>query len=169
MARVIFRNRINYSRWIVIGAAIAAAVTALGLFTGEVGPLFYVMGGGWLVVLAFIALVIQGAGSGQVAQLSIEEPTLVIESNGLTGHGLPRAIPRSETGEWRWVTQASNSQQIGPKLGMLAFNHGRKTYRMPVTTAQALDIAALRELAPEAVDALVVKFPELKQKPMPSA
>jgi hypothetical protein len=167
MARVVFRNRMNYSRWIVIGTVIAVAFTALGLFTGEIAPMFYVMGGGWLVVLAFVALIIQGAGSGQVAQLSIEEPTVVIESNGLTGHGLPRAIPRSEIGNWRVLTQGAGSQKVGPKLGMLAFNHGRKTYRLPMTTAQAVDVAGLRELAPEAVDALVEQFPELASRPMP--
>ena len=167
MARVVFRNRTNYSRWIVIGAIIAAAFTALGLVTGEIAPMFYVMGGGWLVVLAFIALIIQGAGPGQVAQLSIEEPTVVIESNGLTGHGLLQAIPRSEIGNWRVLTQGAGSQKVGPKLGMLAFDHGRKTYRLPVTTAQAVDVAGLRELAPEAVDALVQQLPQETSKTMP--
>lgn len=167
MARVVFRNRTNYSRWIVIGAIIAAAFTALGLVTGEIAPMFYVMGGGWLVVLAFIALIIQGAGSGQVAQLSIEEPTVVIESNGLTGHGLPKAIPRSEINNWRVLTQGAGNRQVGPRLGMLAFDQGRKTYRLPVTTAQAVDVAGLRELAPEVVDALVQQFPQVTSKPMP--
>ena len=166
MARVVFRNRSNYSRWLVIGALIAPAFSALGLVTGEIAPMFYVMGGGWLVVLAFVALVIQLAGSGQVAQLSIEEPTVVIESNGLTGRGLPKAIPRSEIGNWRVLTQGAGSQKVGPKPGMLAFDHGRKTYRLPVTTAHAVDIAGLRELAPEAVDALVAQFPEVRSKPV---
>ena len=70
MAKILFRNRMNYSRWLVIGTIIALGVLSLSLFTGEVGPLFAVMGGGWLVVLAFIAIVIQLAGGRQVAAVA---------------------------------------------------------------------------------------------------
>lgn len=167
MAQLIFVKRVNYSRWLVIGGVIALAVFALGFITGEVGPLFYGIGGLWLVVIAFVAIVIHLAGSGQVAALSADSTSLTLESNGLVGHGLPRQVLRSDVSNWRWLTQASNSRQVGPVLGMLGFDIGRKTYRMPLTTAQGADIEALRQLAPEAMDALLAKFPALASLPRP--
>jgi len=168
MAKILFRNRMNYSRWLVIGTIIALGVLSLSLFTGEVGPLFAVMGGGWLVVLALVAIVIQLAGGRQVSQLSQDGPqTLVMESNGLTGFGLPRVLPIAEISNWRWLSQGSNSQQRGPKLGMMAFDHDKKTYRLPMTTAKAIDIEGLRALAPEAVDGLIAHFPALRSLPLP--
>lgn len=167
MAQLIYVNRVNYSRWLVIGGVIALAVFALGFITGEVGPLFFGIGGLWLVVIAFIAIVIHFAGSGQVAALSADSTSVTIESNGLVGRGLPKVLLRSDLSNWRWLTQAGNSRQIGPVLGMLGFNVGRKTYRMPLTTAQGADIEALRQLAPDAMDALLAKFPNLTSLPRP--
>lgn len=167
MQGVIYRNRVNFSRWLIIGGVAALAVFLLGFVTGEIGPMFFGIGGLWLAVIAFIAIIIQVAGGQQVAQLSLEPPTLVVEANGLFGQGRRQIMPLNEIGNWRWLTQSSNSRQIGPKLGMLAFEHGSKTYRLPLTTAHAADIEALRQLAPDAMEALLAKFPHLASLPKP--
>lgn len=167
MQGVIYRNRVNFSRWLIIGGALALAVFILGFFTGEIGPMFFGIGGLWLVVIAFVAIVIEFAGRGQVAQVSLEPPTLVVEANGLLGYGRPHILPLAEIGNWRWLTQSSNRRQVGPTLGMLGFDHDGKTYRLPLTAAQAANVEALRQLAPDAMDALLARFPNIATLPRP--
>lgn len=168
MDRVIFRKRQNFSRWIVIGLVLAVAVFSIGFVSGEVGPLFFGIGGLWIAVLIFVAVVVQSAGRYQVAQLSLAGARgLIVESNGLFGRGIPRLLPPNSTDNWRALTQASNSRGIGPSLGMLAFDVGKKTYRLPLTTADAADVAALSELAPAAMMILSAKYPKVEQLPKP--
>ena len=167
MDRVIFRKRQNFSRWIVIGLVLAIAVFSIGFVSGEVGPLFFGIGGLWIAVLLLVGLIVQGAGRYQVAQLALREKELVIESNGLFGRGVPKAVPVREIDNWQMLTQASNSRGIGPSLGMLAFSVGKATFRVPLTTAEAADIAALSELAPAAMTMLTARYPDIERLPKP--
>lgn len=167
MDRVVFRKRQNFSRWIVIGLVLAIGVFSIGFFSGEVGPLFFGMGGLWIVVLIFVGLIVQGAGRFQVAQLSLRDKDLVIESNGLFGRGVPKAVSMRDIDNWQMLTQASNSRGVGPSLGMLAFTVGKRVYRVPLTTAEAADVAALSDLAPAAMTMLLARYPEVERLPKP--
>lgn len=167
MDRVIFRKRQNFSRWIVIGLVLAIAVFSIGFVSGEVGPLFFGIGGLWIVVLILVGLIVQSAGRFQVAQLALRDKDLVIESNGLFGRGVPKTVPVRDIDNWQMLTQASNSRGIGPSLGMLAFSVGKQVYRVPLTTAEAADVEALSELAPAAMTLLTARYPDVEALPKP--
>lgn len=160
MQRVIFTNRMKFSAWVVGFLVFGLVMLVLSQVTGEIGPMFLAFGVLWIGVAVFVAIVIALAGGAQIASVTLDgEHSLIVESNGLFGRGRERHLPLGEIRNWQWLSQASNSKGIGPKLYMLAFEHDGRVYRLPLTTAQMVDMAAFRTLAPAVVDDLSTRMP----------
>ena len=67
-------------------------------------------------------------------------------------------MPVAAATNWQWLTQGAD-RHVGPRLLMLAFDFKGKTYRLPISTAEVVDLEALRSLAPEVVDDMIAHNP----------
>jgi hypothetical protein len=160
MSRTIFRKPTAFSKWVLAFAGLGLALFLPGLLLGKEFMVFFgCLGGVWIMVALLVAVVVALAGKGQVAELSIEGETLTVRTVGLFGPGRSFVMPSAAATNWRWLTQGAD-RHVGPRLLMLAFDFKGKTYRLPISTAEVVDLEALRVVAPEQViDDMIVKNP----------
>lgn len=120
---------------------------------------FGCLGGVWIMVALLVAVVVALAGKGQVVELRMEGETLTVRTVGLFGPGGSFVMPAAAATNWRWLTQGGD-RHVGPRLLMLAFDFKGKTYRLPISTAEVVDLEALRAVAPEQIiDDMIAKNP----------
>ena len=94
-----------------------------------------------------------------MAELKTEGETLTVRTVGLFGPGRSFVMPPAAATNWRWLTQGGD-RYVGPRLLMLAFDFKGKTYRLPISTAEVVDLDALRSLAPaEVIDDMIAHNP----------
>jgi hypothetical protein len=160
MSRTIFRKPTAFSKWVLVFAGLGLVLLVPGLFGGkEFMAFFGCLGGVWIMVAILVAIIVALAGKGQVAELSMDGETLTVRTVGLFGPGRSFVMPPSETTNWRWLTQGGD-RYVGPRLLMLAFDFRGKTYRLPISTAEVVDLDALRELAPtHVIDDMIAQNP----------
>lgn len=160
MSRIIFRKPTAFSKWVLIFAGLGLALLVPGFLGGkEFMAFFGCLGGVWIMVAILVAVVVALAGKGQVAELSMDGETLTVRTVGLFGPGRSFVMPPSEATNWRWLTQGGD-RYVGPRLLMLAFDLRGRTYRLPISTAEVVDLEALRAFAPEQViDDMIAQNP----------
>jgi len=160
MSRTIFRKPTAFSKWVFGFAGLGLALLVPGLVLGrELMAFFGCLGGVWIMLALFVAVVVALAGKGQVTEVSVEGETLTIRTVGLFGPGRSFVMPAAAATNWRWLTQGAD-RHVGPRLLMLAFDFKGKTYRLPISTAEVVDLVALRSLAPEEViDDMIAQNP----------
>jgi hypothetical protein len=160
MSRTIFRKPTAFSKWVLIFASLGLALLVPGFIGGEGFMAFFgCLGGMWILVAILVAVVVASAGKGQVAELSMEGETLTVRTVGLFGPGGRFVMPPSEATNWRWLTQGGD-RYVGPRLLMLAFDFKGKTYRLPISTAEIVDLDALRTFVPRhVIDDMVAQNP----------
>jgi hypothetical protein len=160
MSRTIFRKPTAFSKWVLAFAGLGLALLAPGLVLGKEFMVFFgCLGGVWIMVALLVAVVVALAGKGQVAELSVEGETLTIRTVGLFGPGRSFTMPSAAATNWRWLTQGAD-RHVAPRLLMLAFDFKGKTYRLPISTAEVVDLEALRALASEQViDDMIAQNP----------
>jgi hypothetical protein len=160
MSRIIFRKPTAFSKWVLIFAGLGLALLMPGFLAGrEFLAFFGCLGGVWIMVAIFVAVVVALAGKGQVTELSLEGEILTVRTVGLFGPGRSFVMPASEATNWRWLTQGGD-RHVGPRLLMLAFDFKGKTHRLPISTAEVVDLEALRTLAPvQVIDDMIEKNP----------
>jgi hypothetical protein len=160
MSRTIFRKPTAFSKWVFVFAGLGLVLLAPGLVLGREFMVFFgCLGGVWIMVALLVAVVVALAGKGQVAELRSEGETLTVRTVGLFGPGVSFVMPVAAATNWRWLTQGAD-RRVGPRLLMLAFDFKGRTYRLPISTAEVVDLEALRALAPEQViDDMVAQNP----------
>lgn len=160
MSRTIFRKRTAFSKWVFVCAGLGLVLLLPGLIKGKEFLIFFgCMGGMWIMVALLIAVVVALAGKGQVTELSVEGETMEIRTVGLFGPGARLVIPLAAATNWQWLTQGAD-RHVGPRLLMLAFDFKGRTYRLPISTAEVVDLEALRSLAPEhVIDDMIAQNP----------
>lgn len=160
MSRTIFRKPTAFSKWVLAFAGLGLALLLPGLVLGKEFMVFFgCLGGMWIMVALLVAVVVALAGKGQVAELNIEGETLTVRTVGLFGPGGSFTLPAVEATNWRWLTQGAD-RHVGPRLLMLAFDYKGKTHRLPISTAEVVDLDGLRTVAPEQViDDMIVHNP----------
>lgn len=160
MSRTIFRKPTAFSKWVFVFAGLGLALFLPGLVAGKEFIVFFgCLGGMWIMVALLVAVVVALAGKGQVAELGLEGETLTVRTVGLFGPGGRFVMPSAAATNWRWLTQGAD-RHVGPRLLMLAFDFKGKTYRLPISTAEVVDLDALRALAPEQViDDMIAQNP----------
>jgi hypothetical protein len=160
MSRTIFRKPTAFSKWVFVFAGLGLALLLPGLVFGREFMVFFgCLGGVWIMVALLVAVVVALAGKGQVAELRMEGETLTVRTVGLFGPGGSFVMPAAEATNWRWLTQGAD-RHVGPRLLMLAFDFKGRTYRLPISTAEVVDLEALRALAPEQViDDMIAQNP----------
>ena len=160
MSRLIFRKTTGFSKWVFVFAGLGLALFVPGLVLGrEFTAFFGCLGGVWIMVALLVAVVVALAGKGQVTELSVEGETVTVRTVGLFGPGRSFVMPLAAATNWRWLTQGAD-RHVGPRLLMLAFDFKGRTYRLPISTAEVVDLEALRSLAPEQViDDMIARNP----------
>ena len=160
MSRTIFRKPTAFSKWVFVFAGLGVALLLPGFLGGREFKFFFgCLGGVWIMVAILVAVVVALAGKGQVAELSMEGETLTVRTVGLFGPGRSFVMPPSEATNWRWLTQGGD-RYVGPRLLMLAFDFRGRTYRLPISTAEVVDLDALRAFVPEQViDDMIAQNP----------
>jgi hypothetical protein len=160
MSRTIFRKRTAFSRWVLGFAGLGLVLFLPGLVFGKEFLVFFgCLGGVWIMVALLVAVVVALAGKGQVTEASVDGDTLKVRTVGLFGAGGSFDLPAAAATNWRWLTQGAD-RHVGPRLLMLAFDFKSKTYRLPISTAEIVDLDALRLVAPaEVIDDMVAKNP----------
>jgi hypothetical protein len=160
MSRTIFRKPTAFSKWVFVFAGLGLALLLPGLVFGREFMVFFgCLGGVWIMVALLVTVVVALAGKGQVAELRMEGETLTVRTVGLFGPGGSFVMPAAAATNWRWLTQGAD-RHVGPRLLMLAFDFKGRTYRLPISTAEVVDLEALRALAPEQViDDMIAQNP----------
>jgi hypothetical protein len=160
MGRTIFRKPTAFSKWVFVFAGLGLALLVPGLVLGrEFMAFFGCLGGVWIMVALLVAVVVASAGKGQITELSAEDETLSVRTVGLFGPGGSFVMPSVAATNWRWLTQGAD-RHVGPRLLMLAFDFKGRTYRLPISTAEVVDLEALRAVAPEQViDDMIAQNP----------
>jgi hypothetical protein len=160
MSRTIFRKPTAFSKWVFVFAGLGLALLLPGFLGGREFKFFFgCLGGMWFMVALLVAVVVALAGKGQVAELSVEGETLTVRTVGLFGPGRSFVMPVTAATNWRWLTQGAD-RHVGPRLLMLAFDFKGRTYRLPISIAEVVDLEALRVVAPEQViDDMIAKNP----------
>jgi hypothetical protein len=160
MGRTIFRKPTAFSKWVFVFAGLGLALLAPGLVLGREFMVFFgCLGGVWIMVALLVAVVVALAGKGQVAELRVEGETLTVRTVGLFRPGRSFVMPAAAATNWRWLTQGAD-RHVGPRLLMLAFDFKGGTYRLPISTAEVVDLEALRALVPEQViDDMIAQNP----------
>lgn len=160
MRRIIFRKPTAFSKWVLVFAGLGMALLLPGLVLGKEFMVFFgCLGGVWIMVALLVAVVVALAGKGQVVELRMEGETLTVRTVGLFGPGGSFVMPAAAATNWRWLTQGGD-RHVGPRLLMLAFDFKGKTYRLPISTAEVVDLEALRAVAPEQIiDDMIAKNP----------
>jgi hypothetical protein len=125
----------------------------------ELGWFFGIIGIVWLIVGSFVYLVIQLSGRGMVTEMRRIAETLRIRTAATFGQSAEEIVPLAATSKWRWQSQGvgGSARPIRYRQVMLVFDQGRHTYRVPLTGASVVDLAALRDLAPEIVDDMIAR------------
>ena len=111
---------------------------------------FGCLGGMWIMVALLVAVVVALAGRDRSRSYAMEGETLTVRTVGLFGPGRSFVMPAAAATNWRWLTQGAD-RHVGPRLLMLAFDFKGRTYRLPISTAEVVDLEALRMVAPEQV------------------
>jgi hypothetical protein len=160
MSRTIFRKPTAFSKWVFVFAGLGLALFLPGVVLGKEFMIFFgCLGGVWIMVALLVAVVVALAGKGQVTEVNVEGETLAVRTVGLFGPGGSFVMPSAAATNWRWLTQGAD-RHVGPRLLMLAFDFKGKTYRLPISTAEVVDLDALRALAPEQViDDMIAQNP----------
>jgi hypothetical protein len=160
MSRTIFRKPTAFSKWVLAFAGLGLALLLPGLVLGKEFMVFFgCLGGVWIMVALLVAVVVALAGKGQVVELRMDGETLTVRTVGLFGPGGSFVMPAAAATNWRWLTQGAD-RHVGPRLLMLAFDFKGKTYRLPISTAEIVDLDGLRTVAPEQViDDMIVHNP----------
>ncbi len=160
MNRIIFRKPTAFSKWVFVFAGLGLVLLVPGLVIGrEFMAFFGCLGGVWIMVALLVAVVVAMAGKGQVTELSVEGETVTVRTVGLFGPGRSFVMPSAAATNWQWLTQGAD-RHVGPRLLMLAFDFKGKTYRLPISTAEVVDLEALRSLVPEhVIDDMIEKNP----------
>lgn len=160
MSRTIFRKPTGFSKWVFVCAGLGLVLLVPGLVLGrEFLAFFGCLGGVWILVALLIAVVVALAGKGQVTELTVEGETLKVRTVGLFGPGGSFVMPSAAATNWRWLTQGAD-RHVGPRLLMLAFDFKGKTYRLPISTAEVVDLDALRSVAPgQVIDDMIAHNP----------
>lgn len=160
MSRTIFRKPTAFSKWVFVFAGLGMALLLPGFLGGREFKFFFgCLGGVWIMVAILVAVVVALAGKGQVAELKMEGETLTVRTVGLFGPGRSFFMPSAAATNWRWLTQGAD-RHVGPRLLMLAFDFKGRTYRLPISTAEVVDLEALRVVAPEQViDDMIAQNP----------
>jgi hypothetical protein len=171
MSRTIFRKPTAFSKWVLVFAGLGVVLLLPGLVFGKEFMVFFgCLGGVWFMVALLVAVVVALAGKGQVVELSDEGETLTVRTVGLFGPGRSFTMRSAEATNWRWLTQGAD-RHVGPRLLMLAFDFQGKTYRLPISTAEVVDLEALRAVAPgQVIDDMIAKNPgRAENRPASSA
>ena len=160
MSRTIFRKPTAFSKWVFIFAGLGLALMVPGFFGGEGFMAFFgCLGGMWIMVAVLVAVVVALAGKGQVAELRMEGETLTVRTVGLFGPGRSFVMLPSEATNWRWSTQGAH-RHVGPRLLLLGFDYRGKTYRLPISTAEVVDLDGLRAVVPtQVIDDMIERNP----------
>lgn len=160
MSRTIFRKPTAFSKWVFIFAGLGLALFLPGLVKGKEFMVFFgCLGGMWIMVALLVAVVVALAGKGQVTEVSVEGETLTVRTVGLFGAGGSFVMPAAAATNWRWLTQGAD-RHVGPRLLMLAFDFKGRTYRLPISTAEVVDLDALRLVAPgQVIDDMIAQNP----------
>jgi hypothetical protein len=160
MSRTIFRKPTAFSKWVFVFAGMGLALLLPDLVFGREFMVFFgCLGGVWIMVALLVAVVVALAGKGQVVELRMEGETLTVRTVGLFGPGGSFVMPAGAATNWRWLTQGAD-RHVGPRLLMLAFDFKGRTCRLPISTAEVVDLEALRTLAPEqVVDDMIAQNP----------
>lgn len=169
MSRTIFRQPTAFSKWVFVFAGLGLTLLLPGLVLGREFLVFFgCLGGVWIMVALLVAVVVALAGKGQVAELSVDGETMTVRTVGLFGPGGSFVMPSAAATNWQWLTQGAD-RHVGPRLLMLAFDFKGKTYRLPISTAEVVDLEALRVLAPkEVIDDMVAQNPgRAENRPQP--
>lgn len=160
MSRTIFRKPTAFSKWVFIFAGLGVALMVPGFFGGEGFMAFFgCLGGMWIMVAVLVAVVVALAGKAQIAELRMEGETLTVRTVGLFGPGRSFVMLPSEATNWRWSTQGAD-RHVGPRLLLLAFDYRGKTYRLPISTAEVVDLDGLRAVVPtQVIDDMIERNP----------
>lgn len=154
MDHVLFSNRMGGSNLFYIGLGFAIAIGVLILQGGDPLTMLLIGGGLIVVTLGLLTVILSLMGRKQVAELTRRGDLLIAEMVHIVGRGQRIDIPVAGTGNWRMREQAGRGNR--PYVSLL-FDADGRTFSLPLSDARRIDLAGLRALAPEAVDAMAAR------------